>query len=383
MMRLRCEGPRRLRTAQTSSTALALALAAGLAGAGPLVAQDDFRVAPGVAFETFRFDAADEVGIESVTLVTTPFAASARMGRVRFGVQGAWARATLESALGTTTELSGLTDTEVRLDVSVIPEQVTLTVRGIAPSGATEFDADEFVLAGIVATDLLPFRVSSWGNGGGVALGATFTRRFGGLGVGAGVDWRRSGTFTPLAVTTAEYQPGDRVAVQVAFDGNVSDAARASLRVGYRNYGDDLIDGGGLFRAGSRVEAIANLGFPTRFGGSAAVYGGILHRRNGRFLLGDGLEAPSQDLILAGAIWRRAIGSGWIQPRTDMRLFRSQDGVGQGLQLGVGGSAEIPVGSGVTLVPVLMGRFGNVEVAQGLDSGFVGAEVGLSLRFGR
>lgn len=367
---------------------LAWALVALLATAAPVTAQSGLsvpgtRVAPGVAFETFRFDAADQMGIESVTLLSLPFAASTRVGRVRVGVQGAWARATLESAAGTETTLSGLTDTEVRVDVPVIRDRVTLSVRGIAPSGATEFDADEFVVAGVVASDLLPFRVSSWGNGGGVALGATYTQRFGGLGVGAAVDWRRSGTFTPLAAADAEYQPGDRVAVQVAFDGNVSAAARASLRVGYRNFGDDLIDGGGLFRAGSRIEAIANLGFPTRFGGSAAVYGGILHRRNGRFLLGDGIQAPSQDLVLAGAIWRLAAGGGWVQPRTDLRLFRSEDGVGQGIQVGAGGSAEIPVGTTVTLVPVLMGRFGNVEVAEGIESGFVGAEVGLSIRFGR
>lgn len=348
-----------------------------------LAAQDGVRVAPGVAFERYTFSEGADVGIESVTLVTFPFAASVRAGRLRFGVEGAWAEATLETAAGSEATLSGPTDTELRLDVAVVPELLTLTVRGIAPSGQTEFDAGEFLVAGVVASDLLPFRVSSWGNGGGVALGATVTRRIGGLGVGANVDWRRSGTFTPLAATDAEYQPGDRVAVQVAFDGNVAPAARASLRVGYRNFGDDLLDGGGLFRAGSRLEAIANLGFPTTGGGSAAVYAGVLHRRNGRFLLGDVGEAPSQDLLLAGAIWRLPVGGGWVQPRTDARVFRSQDGVGQGFQAGLGASAEIPLGSTVTLVPVAMGRLGNVEVADGIESGFVGAEFGLAIRFGR
>jgi hypothetical protein len=373
----------------TPGAALVLRTLAALSlAARPATAQSDLlldgpRFAPGVAVETFRFDAADQVGIESVTLVSTPFAASARMGRLRLGVQGAWAEASLESAAGTRSTLSGLTDTEVRVDVSVIRDQLTLTLRGLAPSGATGFSAEEFVVAGVVASDLLPFRVSSWGNGGGVALGATYTRRFGGLGVGAGVDWRRSGTFTPLSAVQAEYQPGDRVAIQLALDGNLTGAARASLRLGYRDFGDDLIDGGGLFQAGSRLEAIANLGFPTRFGGSAAIYGGLLHRRNGRFLLGDGGQAPSQDLVLAGAIWRLGVGRGWVQPRTDLRLFRSEDGVGQGLQLGVGASAEIPVNAGVTLVPVLMGRFGDVEVSRGNASDFVGAEAGLSIRFGR
>lgn len=350
---------------------------------GAVRGQSGARLAPGVAFETYTFDAADRVGIESVTLVTVPFAASAEVGRVRFGVQGAWADATVRDAAGTESTLTGLTDTEVRVDVRVVPELFTLTVRGIAPSGETEFGAGEFLVAGVVASDLLPFRVSSWGNGGGVALGAALTRRFGGLGVGARVDWRRSGTFTPLAAADAEYRPGDRIGVQVAFDGNVTNAARASLRLGYRDFGDDLLDGGGLFQAGSRIEAIGNLGFPTRFGGSAAVYAGFLHRRNGRFLLGDAGNAPSQDLILAGALWRLAAGGGWIQPRTDVRLFRSEDGVGQGIQVGLGGSAEIPLGGRVTLVPVAMGRLGNVEVSEGLESGFVGGEFGLSIRFGR
>ena len=158
---------------------------------------------------------------------------------------------------------------------------------------------------------------------------------------------------------------------------------KGSLRLGVRRYSEDRLDGRNLFRPGDRIEGLASVGFPTRSGGSGAVYVGLLHRAEGTALLENLDSAASQDLLMVGAIWRRAVGGGWLQPRADLRLFRNQDGIGQGFQLGLGTSAELDAGSWVTLVPTLIGRFGNVEVLEGAASRFVGAEMGLSVRMGR
>ena len=56
-------------------------------------------------------------------------------------------------------------------------------------------------LAGIVAADLLPFRVTSWGSGGGIGMQLAATRRFETVGAGLSVGCMvASGAFSPLSV---------------------------------------------------------------------------------------------------------------------------------------------------------------------------------------
>lgn len=353
-----------------------LAVPVGAAG------QEAARVAPGMAVETYRFSESGDVGLESVTLVTAHFAAGTVAGPVRLSMRGAWARGAVALPDGDA-ELSGLVDTELRVDWDVVPDEVTLTARGFLPTGVATLDAEQSVVASVLSSDLLPFRVSSLGTGGGVFLEGAASHRFEGIGAGISVGWGTSGEFEPLEEEAVVYRPGSQWSVRVALDGELGPAVKGSLRLGFRRYGDDTMDGRNLFRPGNRLEGLVSVGFPTVRGGSAAVYGGLFHRENGTALLETQADAPSQDLLLAGAVWRVAFGGGWLQPRADVRLFRSEDGVGQGFQLGVGSSAEVGIGSGVTLVPVVIARIGNVEVRDGLSSGFTGAEIGVSVRFGR
>jgi hypothetical protein len=335
-----------------------------------------------MAVETYRFSAAGDVGLESVTLFTTHFAAGTVAGPARLSVRGAWARGTVALPDGDA-ELSGLVDTELRVDWDVLPDELTLTARGFLPTGVATLDPEQSVVASVLSSDLLPFRVSSLGTGGGVFLEGAASHRFGGLGAGISLGWGRSGELEPLEGESVVYRPGSQWSARVALDGELGPAVKGSVRLGFRRYGDDTMDGRNLFQPGNRLEGLVSVGFPTVRGGSAAVYAGLFHRENGTALLETLADAPSQDLLLAGAVWRVALGGTWIQPRADARLFRSEDGVGQGFQLGVGSSAEIEVGSEVTLVPVLIARIGNVEVREGLSSGFTGAELGVSVRFGR
>jgi hypothetical protein len=70
-----------------------------------------------------------------------------------------------------------------------------------------------------------------------------------------------------------------------------------------------------------------------------------------------------------------------LLPGLDGRVFRSADGVGQGYSLGIGTSAELPVGA-VRLVPLLRLRLGNLIVRDGTESGFYGLEGALTIRLG-
>lgn len=354
-----------------------------LAGAADGRAQTTSRVAVGPMFETYTFADPAKAGLESITLLTAPFAARIGLGRrATLQVSGAWASGTVTTSDGAEADLSGLTDTHLMLDVVLIPETVTLSVLASAPSGQASHDAPQALVAGVVAADLLPFRVTSWGAGGGIGMQLAAAKRFEGFGAGLSVGYRRGSEFEPLDGQPFQYRPGNEIQARLAVDTEVGRGGKASLVVGVQTYGEDVLDGSNLFKSGNRIEATATYAFPVGYRGSAAVYGGVLHRANGSYLDATVPAAPTQDLVLLGGLVRRGVGGGFFTPRLDVRLFRSEDGVGQGYVAGLGAAYEVRSGT-VTFAPSVTARMGQVTVREGQESGITGFEAGLTLRFGR
>jgi hypothetical protein len=163
-------------------------------------------------------------------------------------------------------------------------------------------------------------------------------------------------------------------------DHTLGRSAKASLQLGMQRYDDDVLGGQNLYQSGNRYQAIGSLAFAAGARSSGAVYAGVSHREQGTFLDAS-REAPSQDLLLAGAGLRIPVGRGALVPGVDGRVFRSADGVGQGYATGAGAALELPLG-GMTLVPSVRGRFGNVIARENAESAFTGVDAGLMVRFG-
>lgn len=366
------------------SAAVPLLAVAALAASAPEAhAQAASRVAVGPVFESYTFADPAQAGLESITLLSAPFAARIGLGgRATLEIGGAYAAGMVVAADGSESELSGVTDVSFGLHLAVVPDALTLSFLGAAPSGTATHDAGQALVAGVVAADLLPFRVTSWGAGGGVGMQLAATRRFEGFGAGLSVGYRQAGEFEPLAAQAFAYRPGNEIHARLALDTELGRNGKGSLVVGFQRFGDDALDGANLFRSGNRIDAIGTLAFPMGYGGSAALYGGVLHRANGAYLDSTVPDAPTQDLVLLGGLLRRGMGGGFLTPRVDVRLFRSQDGVGQGYVAGAGVGYEIRSGN-VAIVPSVTGRLGQVTVREGQESGITGFEAGLTLRFGR
>lgn len=374
--------PRRWTRAYGARTVAALGLGL-LLGAGGAQAQATSRLGVGPFFESYTFADADQVGLDGITLLTTPFAARFGLGaRATLQVSGAFASGKVTGADGSEAELSGLTDTHVMLDVAVVPDVLTLSFMAAAPTGQSTHDPAQALVAGVVASDLLPFRVTSWGAGGGFGAQLAAARRFEGFGAGLSVGYRQAMEFEPLDGEAFAYRPGNEIQARLALDTEVGRGGTASLVVGFQTFGDDALDGANLFRSGNRMEATATYAFPMGYRGSAALYGGVLHRANGAYLDATVPDAPTQDLVLLGGLLRRGVGAGFLTPRIDVRLFRSEDGVGQGYVAGAGLGYEIRSGN-VAFVPSVAARIGQVTVREGQESGITGFEAGLTLRFGR
>jgi hypothetical protein len=382
---------RRRRAPLTGLLALAAVLPTAAAAQGP-----GWLAGAGVSYETYHFGDAQTAGVESLSLLTIPLAAQVQVGRVvSVGLDGNYARGSLTDAAGATSTLSGFTDSELTLSVPIVRGGTAVTFTGMAilPTGKSTQTAAEATVAGAMAAELLPFRITNWGSGGGAALAASVAQRFGEMGLGASVGYRATSEFEPLDGESFGYRPGNELRVRVAADRTIGESRKASLALTMFRYGNDRFDGQNLFQSGTRLQALASYAFPVGYGNSAVLYAGALHRSAGSVLTtfpGGSVDpnAPSQTLLLFGGGARAPSRLGVLVPSTDLRLFRREDGIGQGYLFGLGLGLELPLARAadgtpaVTLIPSLKGRLGNLMMAEDASTGVTGAELGLTLRFG-
>lgn len=358
-----------------------LALLAVLLASSPATAQyASTRLGAGLHFETYSFGEAERVDIESLRLLSAPFAAAVALSpRVELQVAGAWARGEIVRPGGEEASISGLTDTEIRLTATVGRDALRITGIAQLPTGVSELTAEEADAAGNFAADVLPFRVTNWGAGGGFGVSTALARPLGAVAVGLSAGYVVAREFEPVAGTDFQYRPGNQLHVRLAVDRTFGTSGKGSLAVTWQSFGEDQVAGENLFRTGDRLQALASWAFAAGTRSSAVLYGGWLHRSEGEFVGEDRLE-PGQDLFYGGFGARLPSGAAVFQPQLDLRLHQGDEDAGSGYTLGVGGSVELAMG-GMRLVPTLRGRLGSVELGSGVDSGFTGLEAGLGVRF--
>lgn len=377
----------------------ALAAAPSLAHAQQL----PFGAGAGITFERYDFEAADEVGIERLTLRTIPLAAQAAPARwLVLDLSGAHAEGVLVRADGTRSSISGFTDTELRATVPIGGERSSFALTGVAilPTGIESQNGAQVAVAGVMAADLLPLRVTNWGGGGGYALSAAGARSFGAVNLGLSAGYRVASEYRPVESGEFAFRPGNELRLRAAIDRNVRGKAKMSLHATLFSYGDDRLNGANLYTSGNRVQVVGSVAFPMGATASAVTYAGVLHRARGSVVdplrtgeITTTADLPSQQLFLVGGGGRLPVGRHRLLPAADVRLFRREDGFGQGYVIGVGGSAELRLsgmssdftaysGSGVVLVPSVTLRFGQLLVRDDAKSGFTGLDVGMGIRLG-
>jgi hypothetical protein len=345
----------------------------------PAAAQS-FTGVTGGFFETYEFLEPEALGIQRVSLATVPIGAQAPViDRVSVGLRGAFAYGSMTRADGEEVTLSGLTDTELRANFEVVREILTVSAAVLLPTGQSTQTFEESELSGLVAADLLPFRISNWGSGGGAGVVSSFAIPVGEFGVGLSAGYTMGQEFEPIAEDELSYRPGDEIRVRLVVDRNFGSSSKASLVLGGQTYQDDELSDASVFEPGDRFEAIGSFAFRAGAQSTAVVYGGFQHRGEG-LLLDESLETPAQDLFTAGVGFRIPRGITTLMPAADLRIFRRSDGVGQGHLASLGATAEWPAGP-VVLLPALRGRFGKALLWDGAESSVRGAELGLGIRY--
>ncbi len=358
------------------------ALAAGqTVGVGPVV-------------QAYQFDNATAAGIKSIQLISTPFAVTVPvMPTLAVAVSGAYARGVAKAEGGEQVTLQGLTDTNIDVTFGVGLDWLIVTAGASLPTGNNTHSLEESLVAGVVAAELLPFAVNTWGSGGNAGATVAAARQVGSWGLGLSAGYRVASEYEPLQSQTLSYRPGDQLQLRVALDRDVGTSGTFSVLFGAQRYGNDQISGSELFRSGLRLDAIVSYAFALGLRSSALVYGGVNHRANGTLLqqesaLGGATDTPAQQLFLAGADVRLPVGRrAALRPTADLRVFRAEDGASQGWISAVGVGFDYRVagtnsGRRLVLTPSAKARFGRVIVSDDLETGVVGWEAGLTLGVG-
>lgn len=349
-------------------------------------------VGSGAVLQSYRFDDPSAAGLATIRLFTTPFAFTAPIGStVVVQAAGAFAQGVATSPDGQRVTLSGFTDTYLGVSTAVGLDWLVVTARMSLPTGSYTHTAAESLVASVVAAQLLPFAVNTWGSGGSYGANVAAVTQTGGWGVGVAGGYSIASEYEPLRNQEIGYRPGDQLQVRLALDHDLGASGTFSALVGFQNFGDDQLAGNDLFRSGSRIEAMLSYAFAVGRRSSALVYGGVNHRANGTLLLqasalGGASDAPSQQLFLFGTNARVPVGRrSTFLPAVEARVFRASDGASQGWITSAGASLEtrisgLPSGRRVVLEPSGRLRLGRVIVGEGIETGVTGWEAGVTLR---
>jgi len=373
---------------------LALLVLVGLLTPATTTAQE---ASAGARMQEYALSGSDGLRVKSMRLVTAPVEVRIPASSViSVTVNAVYADASVALRNGETGSVSGPLDT--RLAVNVSRAGLLLTGAAILPTGQVVSSMEEAVVVGLLSADLMPFATTQWGTGGGfsgdVAYG--FVRADFAIRLSAGASLR-SGS-APLGAVGYTFEPGAEVRGRIGIDAPAGEAGVMSLLFGYQRFTADAYGGHNIFTTGSRLDALVSYAFPLGTTESGLAYAG-LHRLGpatseltpdvlnalGGVVVGTGARA-ARTMLVGGTELRVKRGGTAYVPRADLRVVRSEDGVGQGWLASLGGRAELDglvglLGGQVRVEPSVAVRMGRLVAAQGAGSSILGWELGATLRW--
>jgi hypothetical protein len=258
---------------------------------------------------------ADETIAELAIPVYAAFSAGTHLS---FDIGTAYARARVTSG-ATHSEISGLTDTQIRGNYTLGGDLVVITAGVSLPTGESSVTLDQLLAAGRIGNDFLAFPVSNMGTGLAGTGGVAVAHPLGDWNVGAGVAMRRSRAYEPFDVPgqSFRYQPGNETRARLGVDRPIA-AGRLALGVTYAAFGREDA-GGSAYNTGDRVIA---QGVLTGLAGShdytIAAYN--IFRAPGEYASGDraGRENVANLFVSLGV---HALGT-LLEPSVELRHWR-------------------------------------------------------------
>jgi hypothetical protein len=325
------------------------ALAATTAGAQS-VFDSELRLAP--QFVQYKIGSPSNETISELAVpvfLTIPFGS-----RLTIDVGTSYARARVVTG-SAVSEINGLTDTQLRGNLTLGSDFVVVTGGVNLPTGRSSVTPDQFTAAGRIGNDFLAFPISNMGIGLAVTGGIAVARPMGDWNIGIGGAVRHSSSYDPFNVPgqTLRFQPGDEYRARIGIDRPVG-AGRVSLGVTYSAFGDDQA-GTSVYNTGNRF--IAQTLLTNSYAGTDVTLAAYnLFRAPGNYASGDpaGRENIANGYVglgihMLGTVFEPSVeGRHWYQliPATQTRAEQSQGStlatVGLRTRIGTGALSLFP-----------------------------------------
>jgi len=348
--------------------------------AAPLLAQDAGSPRALAGAEYYGVSFGSGLGTKSLHELVVPLGFTVPVGRRVILDAGAfYVNAQRKDEAGGSGTVNGLTDVTLRGAWQIRPDVLALTVAVNVPTGQRKLSGDQFLVASAVATDLIPFPVTSFGTSASVTTSLAYAVPVGPWALGIAGGYRYNGSYQPLADTAENLKPGGEMRLRVGADRLVGQG-RLTLGVTFSTFSRDEF-GADRLGAGRRYISQASWNFPIG-NSSVAFYAWDVHRANDAFGP-DSVRTPklTVNTLAVGAIAGLRVGRDLLRPSVELRHAWQGTGkmAGAGTLVGLGLRYQWNAGGRFAVLPSVRADLGSIPGAAGNVS-LTGVSAGLSVR---
>jgi hypothetical protein len=237
-------------------------------------------------------------------------------------------RRTFDPATNTTTtttsELNGITDTQLRANYTFGQDFVVVTAGVNVPTGSATLNASELDAAARIGSDFLTFPISGFGSGFGFTGGVAVAQPVGSWNVGFGASLRQTSEYEPFrdaSGTATKFQPGPEYRARLGAD-HPFGTGRISVGLTFSKFGDDKSNAL-TFNTGDRYigQVAINNSLTSKVDYSFVLWN--LYRTSGTLI--DNSRSPRGNITNAMMIFGvRGPADVGIEPSIETRLWTQQ-----------------------------------------------------------
>lgn len=246
--------------------------------------------------------------------------------RITLDISSSWADSRVSANGVESSKISGLTDTQVRGNLSLFDNSAIITIGVNVPTGMYKVPDAQQEAAGQIGSDFLLYPVSSMGSGTAITSGLALARTWGEWNVGFGGSFRYSSPFDAYQVQNQvlRFEPGSETRARLGLDRAIGDG-RLSLAATYSAFTDDKADST-TFATGARTLGQATLFLPTENGNDWTISVWDLYRAQGQQI---GAVSPSDNIANVNFGYGFNLSDVYVQPSLEARAWQ-RDGTKAG-----------------------------------------------------
>ncbi|MBL7095688.1 hypothetical protein ISS22_17170 [candidate division KSB1 bacterium] len=162
-------------------------------------------------------------------------------------------------------ELAGLSDTWLRANYSFADDRALASFGIGIPTGKTELDSSEIVLARLLSEQSFKFQLPVYGQGltvsGGVMYAMPVSEK---ITIGAGLNFVLRNAYKFSTMNSVEYNPGEQFGINVGFDYVIMENLTSNVDIVYNYYTSDKMKDEEIFTSGPRISSKIGLMYQQR-----------------------------------------------------------------------------------------------------------------------